>query len=744
MDALPFEYCGWGEGGKAHWSRNFPALFGLNSVHNIRDIQQAIVPSDAAALEGMIYTLLKEDEPFTLKVKTIKHDKILTLHGAKGVDIKGGTTFDVLWVEDTTLAHNASEDLNDHLEKLKNDVRQYRTALDMLPQSVWITDDDDKKLQWCNSAFEKMNQKSRADMLGQVIEFQAKPLDQQEVSVAAIIDNAIKNNASAEFQARTIIDGKRHMSSIAIHPNKKERFVIGVANDVTEQENLRAELQRYVSANAELLEQLTTSIAIFGADQSLEFYNQSFSSLWKLEDQWLNTNPSFGDILEKLRELRRLPEQADFRSYKKSWLDLFTTLLKPQEGMLYLPDGNAIRYMVTPHPMGGLMMTFEDVTSRLELESSYNTLIAVQRETLDNLAQGVVVYGSDARVRLYNPTYCKLWKLNPEDLDGHPHISEVVAKKKPFFKEKKHKWDDIQKRLTAHAIERTDIRETLTRNDDSIVECLSAPLPDGGVIVTYRDVTDSVRVQKVLKEKNQALEEAEKLKTDFLAKVSYQLRTPLNAISGFSEILDQEYFGEINDKQREYTKGIMDATNRLSSLINDILDLSSIEAGYLRLEKDPVDIDDMMNTIYDLSRDWAGMETLQIHYKKPKKKTGTVIIDERRVKQAILNVIRNSINFTPGGGDITLSLNHDNDIITIAIADTGVGIDPEHQETLFEPFKTIQTEDNVNVSQDNTGLGLSLAHNIITMHKGTIDVESVLGKGTTVTITLPKAYEEAK
>ena len=157
--------------------------------------------------------------------------------------------------------------------------------------------------------------------------------------------------------------------------------------------------------------------------------------------------------------------------------------------------------------------------------------------------------------------------------------------------------------------------------------------------------------------------DAENLKTDFLANVSYQLRTPLNAISGFSEILNNEYFGEINDKQREYTQGITDAADRLASLISDILDLSTIEAGYLRLDKADVDILKLMDSVYDLTRDWAGMETLKIKYDKPKTSPGVFSLDERRIKQAVINIIRNAISYTPSGGVITLNLKDEKDHI---------------------------------------------------------------------------------
>lgn len=736
MNALPFEYCGWGKSGTAIWSRGFPKMFGLATIQNIRDIQQAILPSDAAALEGMIFALKKDGEPFTLKVQTTETSKTLSLYGRQGVDLDGVDNYDVLWVEDTTLSKNAQDELLSSLGELEKNVQDYQTVLDHLPQSVWVTNDNNK-IEWCNATYSRLMQLDRDHLIGSDDTFNPILTESHKIAVQEMAKKALDSGDADTSTGRLIIDGKRRLMDIHVTPAKKRDIVVHSAYDITEQEELRAELKRYVAANSELLEKLSTAIAIFSADQKLEFYNQAFSALWGLEDQWLNTNPVLGDILEKLRDMRRLPEQANFRDYKKNWLDMFTSLMDEHQDMLYLPDGNAIRLMVVPHPMGGLMMTFEDVTSRLELESSYNTLIAVQRETLDNLNEGVAVFGSDARLRLYNPSYLKQWKLNPEDADKKPHVNELVEKKKPFFKGKGAKWDNIKARLIANVINRSDNRETITRADGTILECSAVALPDGGVMVTYRDVTDSAKVQQALEDKNQALIDAEKLKTDFLANVSYQLRTPLNAISGFSEILNNEYFGEINDKQREYTQGIMDAAERLASLIDDILDLSSIEAGYLRLDKEDVDVLTLMNSVYELTRDWAGMETLKIKFDAPKQSPGVFPLDERRMKQAIINIIRNAISYTPSGGVITLSLAEEKDKIRIIIQDTGIGIPDNEKDTIFEPFKTI-TSSEEGAARPHTGLGLSLAKNIIAMHDGDIEVESILGEGTTVTISLPK------
>ncbi len=718
MDALPFEYCGWNAHGPAIWSRGFPDLFGMNSIQSIRDIQTTILPSDAAALEGMIFALQKDNEPFSLSVRVSNSQKTITLHGMKGQDLDGVEQYDVLWAEDTTLERNALDDKDDILQELEKNITRYRSIFDHLPQAIWVTNEK-QQVQCCNKVYEDLVGKERKEILDQSDGFQPILSDAYKVSVQEMSKSALDSGDSDSSTGRVILNGKRHLMDIYVSPNQDNEFVAHSAHDITEQEDLRAQLKRYVTANAELLEQLTTAIAIFGADHGLEFYNQAFSGLWGLEDQWLNAQPTLGDILEKLRENRKLPEQANFKDYKKEWLDMFTGLMDQHQDMMYLPGGEAVRLMVVPHPMGGLMMTFENVTSRLELESSYNTLIAVQRETLDNLGEGVAVFGPDGRLQLYNPSYLKLWGMHPEDTDAKPHITELVEKKKKFFKGKKAKWDDIKDRLVAHAIDRNDLHEKIIRSDDVILDCSAVSLPDGGVMVTYRDITDSSRVQDALEEKNKALVDAEKLKTDFLANVSYQLRTPLNAISGFAEILNNEYFGEINDKQREYTQGINDATDRLASLINDILDLSSIEAGYLRLDKDAVDIGDLLDNVYELTRDWAGMETLKIKYKKPLTPLGTFIVDETRLKQALVNIIRNAINYTPGGGKIELSLTDDKDNIAIVIKDNGIGIPDEEKEKIFEPFQsTTKGEDGT--AKQSTGLGLTLAKNIIDLAWRTI------------------------
>ena len=179
------------------------------------------------------------------------------------------------------------------------------------------------------------------------------------------------------------------------------------------------------------------------------------------------------------------------------------------------------------------------------------------------------------------------------------------------------------------------------------------PLPDGNVLLSYLDVTDSTRVEHALRERNEALETAGRLKSEFIANVSYELRTPLNAIIGFAEILTNQYFGELTPRQLDYSRGILDSSHRLLSLINDILDLATIEAGYMTLETGQLDIHTLMSSVLTLTRERARNQNLKLDFDCPPD-IGTIEADERRLKQALFNLISNAIKFTPAGGSMTV------------------------------------------------------------------------------------------
>jgi signal transduction histidine kinase len=236
-----------------------------------------------------------------------------------------------------------------------------------------------------------------------------------------------------------------------------------------------------------------------------------------------------------------------------------------------------------------------------------------------------------------------------------------------------------------------------------------------------------------IEDKGRQLEVASRHKSEFLANMSHELRTPLNAILGFSEVLADRLFGEINDKQAEYLRDILESGRHLLSLINDILDLSKIEAGRMELEPTEFDLPGAIENALTLVRERAGRRGITL-VREVDTRVGTIRGDERKVKQIVLNLLSNAIKFTPEGGRIDVRAGVSGGAVEVSVSDTGVGIAPEDQATVFEEFRQVGTADK---KVEGTGLGLALCRKFVELHGGRIRVTSRLGHGSTFTFTLP-------
>jgi PAS domain-containing protein len=274
--------------------------------------------------------------------------------------------------------------------------------------------------------------------------------------------------------------------------------VVGFARDVTDRDDAAGDLERHLNAQNEVLDQVQSAIAIFEPNKQLVFFNAAYAHLWRLDEDWLAAKPSHGDILERLREARRLPEQADFPAYKADVLGLYTSLMERREDQIHLPDGATLREVITPHPFGGLLFIYEDVSDRLELERARNTLIAVQRATLDHLFEGVAVFGPDGRLKLYNPVYARIWRLDPELLNREPHVAELTEVSRSLFfgddvgPEADENWDKLKDIIVGGTLNRVAGVTTIHRADGSMLRHAAVPLPDGAMLHTYLDVTEIV------------------------------------------------------------------------------------------------------------------------------------------------------------------------------------------------------------------------------------------------------------
>ena len=308
----------------------------------------------------------------------------------------------------------------------------------------------------------------------------------------------------------------------------------GIGIDATEAETMRSALARLVDAHRRTLDQLSTGVAMFDSDHRLTFYNAAYRALWNLDAAFLDQGPTDSAVIEQLRAARKLPEEQDFRQWKTQLHEAYRAV-EAKEHTWHLPDGRTLRVVTTPNPDGGVTYLFHDVTERLDLERRFEELIRVQGETLDNLAEGVAVFASDGRLRLHNSAFARMWRLSPQMLAERPHIETITALCQPLH------GDDATWQALREVVTAIDSREAipgrLERRDGSVVDCTTVPLPDGATLVTFHDVTDSVNVERALRERNEALEDADKIKIDFVHHVSYELRSPLTNIIGFVHLL---------------------------------------------------------------------------------------------------------------------------------------------------------------------------------------------------------------
>ena len=269
-----------------------------------------------------------------------------------------------------------------------------------------------------------------------------------------------------------------------------------------------------------------------------------------------------------------------------------------------------------------------------------------------------------------------------------------------------------------------------------MVDCATAPLPDGATLVTFQDVTDSVNVESALIERADALQDADRLKSAFVHHVSYELRSPLTNIIGFAHFLGDPAFGPLTDKQREYLGYITASTNALLALINNILDLATIDAGAMSLNLSDVDIRTSMEQAAEGVQDRLVKDGIELDIRAAPA-IGSFSADERRLRQILFNLLSNAVGFSPAGATVTFTAERRPDAVVFTVIDHGPGIPPEAKDKVFEWFET----DSMGSGHRGTGLGLSLVRSFVELHGGTVTIDSTLGQGTTVTCVFPTVQE---
>ena len=578
--------------------------------------------------------------------------------------------------------------LEENRKKLSEELRALMESLDKLEFPLWLRDSD----------------------------LEIKFFNGKASSIIDQFDEETRSLNNKSIEKHIVIDGERKLFRVT-ESSLDDGGTIGYAIDITEIEEVKSELKQHTKSQETLLGSLSNAVAIYGSDTRLRFCNKAFADLWKLDENFLSEKPEYSETLERLREKRKLPEQINFPAFKKDSVALFTSLIEKHEEFYYLPDGTVIKIIIIPHEEGGLLFSYYDITEQIALERSYNTLISVNKSTVDNLHEGVAVFGEDGRLQLYNPAYVTLWEVSESFLKSEPHISDIIDETKELYYFE-NDWENYKSSVISNALSRELFENVMFRTDGSTLKWSSTPLPNGSNLLTFIDITDSIKVEQSLRAEKEALAEADRIKTGFLANVSYELRSPLTSIMGFSEMLLEKIPGEINEKQGEYLSYIKESSNKLASMIDNIIDVASIDAGHMKLEVSEFTVSELLSVIKDSTH--FSQETSQIKLDTQfAQDIAQIKGDKKRITYIITNMVNNSADLINGGDTIYIRIESaDNGNINIIVDNNGEPL-PEGQEAnMFGQFFEAGSNENI-----SSGLGLTTSKSFAELHGGSLSVE---------------------
>ncbi|MBT4741137.1 MAG: PAS domain-containing protein [Rhodospirillaceae bacterium] len=731
LDASPDGYFGWleSENNSGQCSRRLAVLLDLyrGIDATFEDVVDGFDNESGERLSAVIETLRRDGRGFTIELNHAATGRRIEGRGVRASTDDDILSVDMVWMSDVTEGVAAVDTLTKENQRLieKND--RLQSALDGLVSPVWLRDDD-LSLIYCNAAYVRaVDARSSSDVTSRGREI-APRAAVREVRALAAAARASGITRSAPFHM--VIDGSRRLMEVTENPvslnrheddsNKSEYgedtpslfgdgsglMTAGVAYDVTRQEELETRLSRETASHAEVLERLGTAIAVFGADQRLAFHNTAFTQLWGLDRRWLSDGPSYGDVLEALRDQRRLPEVADFPAFKEKELDRFHSLIDPLEDVMHLPDGVTLRRVVAPHPMGGLLTTYEDVTDTLAMERSYNTLIAVQRETIDNLNEAIAVFSDDGQLQLANPAFLSLWDL-PRTLVGEQtSITDVMDKTADLFADQESLtgYRSLVLGALAPESERLTRQARFERRDGIVIEVVAAPLPDGGVLFSYDDVSDPARVESALRTRARALSVNEKLRSAFIADAMEELRTPLSAL------MDQDQGGASLTPI-----SIAD----LLKLIDDIGELAALDSDKETLKLDSLDLRAAIDSVKSLTRETFKAREWSVETSCAES-VDWIVGDNQRIRQMLYHLVVGALHGAPSGSKASLTIDRTN----------GQGATSNLSIEVIGPS-------NPNQDEELRWAGLALVRHVAELHGGYTDAEILEDGSRRVACTLP-------
>ena len=633
----------------------------------------------------------------------------------------------LVWVFDFSDSESELVQLRDEAARARDDFMALVGLIEAAPMPMWFRGPD--------GALRLVNQAYVAAVGGRDARQVAEDGTELVESVSGLTAMQIALQAAAkqapiERMVSATIDGERRALRVSDLPLGQEG-VAGYAVDVEEMEELARTLRAFRDAQRAMLDQLSAGVAQFDARRQMTFSNLPFQRIFGLSAAVMLDPPQFERLLDKARDAGRVPEARDFPAWRRERAAWFTADT-PQDEAWMLADGTHLRIVAQPLPDGGLILIAEDRTEQLQLSAARDTLLRTRTATFDSLFESLAVFAPDGRLQLWNRRFAADWGLEDGLLDQHPRIEsllEQIGKQLARPARSKVVGDVVR----AATLDRRETGGRVVLTDGRTLEFAGVPLPDGNGLLTVLDITDSQKAEEALKQRNVALEEADAMKTRFLANMSYEFRTPLTSIGGFAELLEAGLGGELSDSGKEYVSAILQSVGRLGEQIESVLDLSQSEAGMLPLMREEIDLLPFVTRLVEDRGERIRAANLTLDLRGDRS-AGRIAGDHRRLGRAIGHLIDNAIAATPAGGRILIELGVHKGRARLVISDNGAGMDAA---TLARAMEGIKVSADGKGVERRQGLGLPLARQLIEAHGGTLELMSEPGQGTAAIVELP-------
>ena len=684
-----------------------------------------LAPDQIAQLEAEVRRTQKTAAPFRMELSPPGSQRSLALRGALADQQVSPGGAALVWVFDFSESEGELSRLREEAARAKGDFGALVGLIEAAPMPMWFRQPDGR-LRLVNQAY--VDAVGGSDP-GEVIERQielVETVDGQDA--AAIARMASEQGGAVERVVAATIDGTRRSLRVSDLPLGSEG-VAGYAVDIEDLEEERRAFSAFRKAQRAMLDRLSVGVGQFDADRRLTFANQPFRRIFALSPGGVSARTAFDRVLTNAREQGRIPEVRDFPAWRAEKLEWFAADEAAEENWP-LTDGTHLRVVAQPMPDGGLVLIAEDRTEQLALSATRDTLLRTRTATFDSLFEALAVFSPDGRMQLWNRSFPAIWGLEEDALEGHPGGDELLELIAPHLDNPK-RASRIGSVIRSATLDRREQAGRIGLSDGRTLEFAGVPLPDGNGLLTVLDITDSQKAETALRDRNQALEQADQVKTRFLANMSYELRTPLTSIGGFAELLEAGVGGELSEQGREYVSAILQSVGRLTAQVENILDLSQSEAGLLPIAKERVELLSFADKVVREREDAIGAADLSLDLRG--NGGAKVDADPRQLGRALGLLVDNAIAATPPGGKLLVAVSRSRDGARIVVSDNGRGMEAEELSRALDGLRAAAD----GTLERRTGLGLPLARQLVEAHGGTLEVLSRPGEGTTATISLP-------